>query len=166
MPGLRRDIEAGRYWRDVGTLDAYYDANMDLISVIPAFNLYNMEWPILTMPEPLPPAKFVFADGDRIGVATDSLVCAGVIVSGGQVHHSILSPGVRIHERAQVSDSVLLHDVVVGPGAIVRKAIIDKSVQIEAGAQVGVDPEADRARFVVSDGGVVVIGKGQRVTAA
>ena len=166
VPGLRRDIEAGRYWRDVGTLDAYYDANMDLISVIPAFNLYNMEWPILTMPEPLPPAKFVFADGDRIGVATDSLVCAGVIVSGGQVHHSILSPGVRIHERAQVSDSVLLHDVVVGPGAIVRKAIIDKSVQIEAGAQVGVDPEADRARFVVSDGGVVVIGKGQRVTAA
>ena len=166
VPGLRRDIEAGRYWRDVGTLDAYYDANMDLISVIPAFNLYNMEWPILTMPEPLPPAKFVFADEDRIGVATDSLVCAGVIVSGGQVHHSILSPGVRIHERAQVSDSVLLHDVVVGPGAIVRKAIIDKSVQIEAGAQVGVDPEADRARFVVSDGGVVVIGKGQRVTAA
>ena len=166
VPGLRRDVDAGRYWRDVGTLDAYYDANMDLISVIPAFDLYNMEWPILTMPEPLPPAKFVFADGDRIGIATDSLVCAGVIVSGGQVHHSILSPGVRIHERAQVSDSVLLHDVVVGPGAIVRKAIIDKSVQVEAGAQVGVDPEADRERFVVSDAGIVVIGKGQRVTAA
>ena len=166
VPGLRRDVDAGRYWRDVGTLDAYYEANMDLISVIPAFNLYNMEWPILTMPEPLPPAKFVFADGDRIGIATDSLVCAGVIVSGGQVHHSILSPGVRIHERAQVSDSVLLHDVVVGPGAIVRKAIIDKSVQVEAGAQVGVDPEADRERFVVSDAGIVVIGKGQRVTAA
>ena len=166
VPGLRLDVDAGRYWRDVGTLDAYYDANMDLISVIPAFNLYNMEWPILTMPEPLPPAKFVFADGDRRGIATDSLVCAGVIVSGGQVHHSILSPGVRIHERAQVTDSVLLHDVVVGPGAIVRKAIIDKSVQIEAGAQVGVDPQADRQRFVVSDAGVVVIGKGQRVTAA
>ncbi len=166
VPGLRRSTGGGRYWRDVGTLDAYYDANMDLISVIPAFNLYNMEWPILTMPEPLPPAKFVFADKDRLGVATDSLVCAGVIVSGGQVHHSILSPGVRVHERAQVSDSVLMHEVIVGPGAVVRRAIVDKGVQIEAGAQVGVDPDADRERFVVSDGGIVVIGKGQRVLAA
>ncbi len=166
VPGLRRSAVSGRYWRDVGTLDAYYDAHMDLIAVIPAFNLYNMEWPILTMPEPLPPAKFVFADQDRMGVATDSLVCAGVIVSGGQVHHSILSPGVRVLERALVTDSVLMHDVIVGPGAVVRRAIIDKGVQIEAGAQVGVDPDADRARFVVSDAGIVVIGKGQRVTAA
>jgi len=165
VPGLRRDPNSNRYWRDVGTLDAYYDANMDLISVIPAFNLYNMQWPILTMPEPLPPAKFVFADEDRMGIATDSLVCAGVIVAGGRVHHSILSPGVRIHERAEVRDSVLLHDVIVGPGAIVKKAIVDKGVEIDEGAQVGVDLDADRERFVVSDGGIVVIGKGQRVTA-
>jgi glucose-1-phosphate adenylyltransferase len=166
VPGLRRDPDGDRYWRDVGTLDAYYDANMDLIAVIPAFNLYNAEWPILTMPEPLPPAKFVFAEKERMGVATDSLVCAGVIVAGGWVHHSILSPGVRIQERAEVHDSVLLHDVVVGARATVRKAIIDKGVVIEEGAQVGVDLDADRERFVVSDGGVVVIGKGQRVTAA
>jgi glucose-1-phosphate adenylyltransferase len=164
VPGLRRDPN-GRYWRDVGTLDAYYDANMDLISVIPAFNLYNREWPILTMPEPLPPAKFVFSDEDRMGYATDSLVCAGVIVAGGHVHHSILSPGVQVHERAQVRDSVLMHDVIVNRDAIVRKAILDKGVVVEAGAAVGVDLDADRARFVVSEGGVVVIGKGQRVTA-
>ena len=165
VPGLSQRT-GHRYWRDVGTLDAYYDANMDLISVIPAFNLYNMQWPILTMPEPLPPAKFVFADEDRMGIATDSLVCAGVIVSGGRVHHSILSPGVRVHERAEVTDSVILHDVVVGAGAVVRRAIIDKGATVEDGAQVGVDPDADRARFVVSDSGVVVIGKGERVTAA
>ena len=93
------------------------------------------------------------------------MVCAGVIVSGGRVHHSVLSPGVHVNERAEVTDSVLMHDVVVGRGAVVRRAIIDKGVVLEEGAQIGVDPEADRARFVVSDGGVVVIGKGQRVTA-
>ena len=164
VPGLRIDPD-GRYWRDVGTLDAYYEANMDLIAVVPAFNLYNRHWPILTMPEPLPPAKFVFNDSDRMGFATDSLVCAGVIVSGGRVHRSILSPGVRVHDLAQVEDSVLMHDVVVGRGAMVRRAIVDKGVEIEPGAQVGVDLDADRARFVVSEGGVVVIGKGQRVTA-
>ncbi len=164
VPGLR-DPGADRYWRDVGTLDAYYDANMDLIAVVPAFNLYNMQWPILTMPEPLPPAKFVFSDEDRLGVATDSLVCAGVIVAGGKVHHSIVSPGVRVHERAQVTDSVLMHDVVVGAGAVVRRAILDKGVQVEPGARVGVDLDADRTRFTISDGGVVVVGKGQRVLA-
>jgi glucose-1-phosphate adenylyltransferase len=163
VPGLTGDGD--RYWRDVGTLDAYYDANMDLISVTPAFNLYNFKWPILTMPEPLPPAKFVFNDASRMGVATDSMVCAGVIISGGRIHRSIISPGVRIQDLAQVEDSVLMHDVVVGAGAIVRRAIIDKGVHIEPGVQIGVDPQADRERFVVSDSGVVVIGKGARVSA-
>ena len=154
-----------RYWRDVGTLDAYYDAHMDLVDVTPAFDLYNDEWPILTWPEPLPPAKFVFADEGRTGYAVDSTICAGVIVSGGVVKRSILSPGVRVHSYAEVSQSVLLHGVDVGRGAIVRNAIIDKNVRIADGARIGVDPEADRERFVVSDGGIVVIGKGAKVEA-
>ncbi|RDI75861.1 glgC: glucose-1-phosphate adenylyltransferase [Gaiella occulta] len=153
------------YWRDVGTLDAYYDAHMDLISVDPVFNLYNEEWPILTAPEPLPPAKFVFDEGDRVGVATNSMVCAGVVVSGGTVRRSILSPGVHVHSFAEVEGSVLMHDVDVGRGAIVRNAIVDKNVRIAAGARVGVDAEADRARFPTSRNGIVVIGKGQTVEA-
>lgn len=153
------------YWRDVGTLDSYYNANMDLISIDPVFNLYNEHWPILSLPERLPPAKFVFDDPGRVGTALDSLVCAGVVVSGGLVRRSILSPGVRIHSHAQVEGSVLMHDVDVGRHAIVRNAIVDKSVRIAEGARVGVDPEADRARFTISAGGVVVIGKGQRVEA-
>ena len=153
------------YWRDVGTLDAYYDAHMDLISVEPIFNLYNDEWPILTWHEPLPPAKFVFDEPGRVGQALNSLVCSGVVVSGGTVRRSIISPGVRIHSHAEVTGTVLMHGVDVGRGAIVRNAIVDKNVRIEPGATVGVDPEADRKRFVVSDGGVVVVGKGDTVVA-
>ncbi len=151
------------YWRDVGTLDAYFQASMDLIAVDPVFNLYNMEWPILTWNEPLPPAKFVFDDQDRRGFAIDSMVGAGVIVSGGLVRRSILSPGVFVHSYAEVEGSVLMHGVDVGRHAVVRGAILDKNVRIPDGARVGVDPELDRARFVVSAGGVVVIGKGERV---
>ncbi len=154
-----------RYWRDVGTLDAYYDAHMDLVSITPAFDLYNREWPILTWPEPLPPAKFVFADPGRTGSAVDSTICAGVIVSGGTVRRSILSPGVYVHSHAEVERSVLLHGVDVGRGAVVRNAIVDKNVRIEPDARIGVDPDADRERFVVSDAGVVVIGKGATVAA-
>jgi glucose-1-phosphate adenylyltransferase len=153
------------YWRDVGTLDAYYDAHMDLISVSPIFNLYNSEWPILTWPDPLPPAKFVFADADRMGHALDSMVCAGVIISGGTVRGSILSPGVQVHSRARVDDSILMHGVDVGRDAIVRRAILDKNVRVEPGARIGVDPVADRERFTISEGGVVVIPKNQTVTA-
>jgi glucose-1-phosphate adenylyltransferase len=163
VPG---DNERDRgYWRDVGTLDAYHDAHMDLTSVIPAFSLYNARWPILSWPEPLPPAKFVFEEEGRTGRAIDSLVCAGVIVSGGRVRRSILSPGVRVHSYAEVDSSVLLHGVDIGRNAVVRNAILDKHVQIGDGVQIGVDPEADRERFTVSPGGIVVIGKGEKVEA-
>jgi glucose-1-phosphate adenylyltransferase len=153
------------YWRDVGTLDAYYDAHMDLISVHPVFNLYNRQWPILTWHEPLPPAKFVFEDKARIGHALDSMVCAGVVVSGGTVRRSVLSPGARIHTGALVEGSVIMHDVDVGRHTVIRNAIVDKNVQIPDGARIGVDLDRDRERFTVSAGGIVVIGKGQKVEA-
>ena len=150
------------YWRDVGTLDAYYEANMDLVSVHPVFNLYNLRWPILTWSDPLPPAKFVSTEAGE-GRAVDSMVCEGAIISGSVVKRSILSPGVRVRQWATVEDSVLMHGVDVGPHAIVRKAIVHKNVRVPEGAQIGVDPDADRERFVVSKSGVVVIGKGQKV---
>jgi glucose-1-phosphate adenylyltransferase len=153
------------YWRDVGTIDAFYDAHMDLISISPIFNLYNREWPILTRPDPLPPAKFVFDDEERRGQALDSMVCAGVVISGATARRSVLSPGVRLHSFAEVEDSVLFQDVDVGQNAVVRRAIVDKNVRIAPGAQIGVDPEADRPRFHISDSGIVVIGKGETVEA-
>jgi glucose-1-phosphate adenylyltransferase len=138
---------------------------MDLVSVHPVFNLYNMQWPILTQPEPLPPAKFIFEDDDRIGHALDSMVCSGVVVSGASVRRSVLSPRVHVHSYAEVEDSVLFPAVEVGRHAVVRNAIIDKDVVVEPGAQIGVDLDADRRRFTISDEGVVVIPKGARVSA-
>ena len=164
VPGASA-VERG-YWRDVGTLDAFYDAHMDLISVEPEFNLYNREWPILTWPDPLPPAKFVFDDEDgRRGMALDSMVCAGVVISGATVRRSVLSPGAHLHSYAVVEDSVLMQGVDVGRNAVVRRAIVDKNVRIAEGAEVGVDPVADRERFTISTGGIVVIPKGATVTA-
>jgi glucose-1-phosphate adenylyltransferase len=154
------------YWRDVGTLDSYWEANMDLVSVHPVFNLYNPEWPTFTGLNSLPPAKFVFDDAERRGVALDSLISAGVIVSGGTVRRSVLSPGVVVHSRALVEDSVLLDGVDVGRDAVIRRAIIDKNVQIPRGVRIGVNPEEDRARgFTFSDNGVVVLGKDEVIKA-
>jgi glucose-1-phosphate adenylyltransferase len=164
VPGAT-DRDRG-YWRDVGTLDAFYDAHMDLVSVHPVFNLYNRDWPILTLPEPLPPAKFVFSDADRMGHALDSMVCSGVVVSGATVRRSVISPSVHLHSRAEVDASILFPGVEVGRSAVVRNAIIDKDVAIAPGAEIGVDPVADRARFTVSDNGVVVVPKGCRVEPA
>jgi glucose-1-phosphate adenylyltransferase len=163
VPG-ESDRDRG-YWRDVGTLDAFFDAHMDLISVHPIFNLYNMEWPILTWPDPLPPAKFVFDDEDRKGEALDSMVCAGVVISGATVRRSVLSPGAHLHSWASVEDSILMQGVDVARHAVVKRAILDKNVRVEDGAQIGVDLERDRERFAVSAGGVVVVGKGQTVSA-
>jgi glucose-1-phosphate adenylyltransferase len=152
------------YWRDVGTLDAFFDAHMDLISVHPVFNLYNREWPILTWPDPLPPAKFVFEEEGRMGHALDSMVCAGVVISGATVRRSVLSPGVHVHSFAEVEDSILFPGVDVARSAVVQRAILDKDVCVLEGAKIGVDAEEDRRRgYAVSAGGVTVVGKGQVV---
>jgi glucose-1-phosphate adenylyltransferase len=153
------------YWRDVGTIDAYYDAHMDLIAVHPIFNMYNSEWPIHSWIDTLPPAKFVFDEDGRRGAALDSMVCAGAVLSGATARRSILSPAAHLHSWAEVEDSILLHGAEVHRNAVVKRAILDKNVQIAPGVQIGVDLEADRERFHVSEGGVVVVPKGMIVEA-
>ena len=151
-----------KYWRDIGTLDAYHEANMDLIQVTPLFNLYDREWPIRTYHEQWPPAKTVFADEatGRVGTVLDSLVANGCIVSGGQVRRSVLAPDVRINSFASVEDSILMEHVEVGRYAKIRRAIIDKDVTIPRYAQIGYHLDADRRRFHVTESGIVVVGKG------
>ena len=152
------------YWRDVGTVDSYFDAHMDLCAVHPVFNLYNDQWPILTQVPSQPPAKFVHDDGDRVGRAINSVVSNGVIVSGGLVRNSVLSPGARVGSWSRVNRAVLLHNSRVSSHAVVDHAILDKNVVVRSGAKVGVDKEHDLARgFVVSGGGITVVGKGQVV---
>lgn len=149
------------YWRDVGTIDSYYDAHIDAVSVHPVFNLYNEQWPILTDYGSHPPAKFVHGVGDRVGHAVNSAVSPGVVVSGATVSGSVLSPQVRVHSFSTVSESVLLDGVDVGRDCTIHRAIIDKGVRVPAGTSVGVDHEHDRSRgFTVTDSGLVVIGKG------
>ena len=144
-----RDINAKtvRYWRDVGTLDAYYEANMDLVDVVPEFNLYDQRWPIRTKATQQPPAKFVFAqEGRRMGVAVDSMVSAGCIVSGGRVLHSVLSPGVRVNSYCEVEYSILMPGVEIGRYSRVRRAIVNTGVKVPDSSVIGFDLEADRAK--------------------
>jgi glucose-1-phosphate adenylyltransferase len=145
------------YWRDVGTIDSYYDAHMDLVSVTPIFNLYNDRWPIFSLPPQQPPAKFVLG-----GRAEESMVSAGVIIGGGSVLSSVVSPGVRVERGARVEDSVLMDGVYVGEGAFVRRAILDKNVYVPPWARIGVDHTRDGELYHVSAGGVTVLGKGER----
>jgi glucose-1-phosphate adenylyltransferase len=153
------------YWRDVGTIDSYFDAHMDLISVMPIFNLYNNEWPIFTQQINLPPAKFVHDGEGNQGRTTDSIVSLGTVVSGGIVERSVLSPWVKINSNALITDSVLLDGVVIGRNATVRRAILDKSVVVADGAAVGVDRQRDLDRgFTVTDSGITVVAKGTLVT--
>lgn len=158
VPG-QTERERG-YWRDVGTLDTYYETTMDLVQIDPILDLYNEAWPIYTSHPPFAPAKFVHEGSDRTGVAVNSIVSSGVIVSGGTVRRSVLSPGVRVRSYSLVEDSVLMDGVQIESGAVVRRAIIDKNVIVPSSFQIGVDQDADRERFTVTDAGVVVIGKG------
>ncbi|WP_422927821.1 glucose-1-phosphate adenylyltransferase [Singulisphaera sp. PoT] len=150
------------YWRDVGTLDAYYQTSMDLIQIDPILNLYDREWPIHTYQPPMPPPKFVHTDPDRRGAALNSIVCQGAIVSGGQVYRSILSPGVRINSYALVEDSILFDHVEVGRHARIRRAIIDKDVKIPPGFEIGWNRAADLARgLTVTEEGITVVAKSE-----
>lgn len=152
------------YWRDVGTIDSFYDAHMDLISPLPVFNLYNSEWPIYTRQSISPPAKFVRGKNNTVGTALDSIVANGVVISGGVVEGSVLSNDVYVATSGRVIDSVLMDKVQVGEGAVINRAILDKNVKVPAGAAIGLDPELDRTRgFKVTESGITVLAKGQEV---
>jgi len=147
------------YWRDVGTLEAYFEANLDLVAVTPEFNLYDQEWPLRTSMPPLPPAKFVFAqEGRRMGVALDSIVSHGCIISGGRVTRSVLSPGVRVDSQASVENCLLFSGVQVGAHSRIRNAIVDHNLKIPEHAVIGLDPEANRREgHTVTDSGLVIV---------
>ena len=155
-----------KYWRDIGTIDAYYEANMDLIEVDPVFNLYDREWPIRTFQEQFPPAKTVFSGDEvagRIGLALDSLVSGGCIISGGRIGRCIVSPNVRVNSYSQVYDSILMEGVNVSRYAKIKRAIIDKDVTIPQGMVIGYDLDEDKKNFFVSDSGIVVVAKGTEI---
>ena len=159
VPGAT-DRDRG-YWRDVGTLGSYFAAHMDVVSPLPVFNLYNFQWPIYTSYGPQPPAKLVRGESGALPQAEDAVLAPGVVVSGGRVLRSVLSPAVRVQNDAEVADSVLMHGVRVEKGAVVRNAILDKNVVVPAGARIGVDPEEDRARGFLVEEGLTVLGKGR-----
>jgi glucose-1-phosphate adenylyltransferase len=145
------------YWRDVGTLGAYYEASMDLVSVTPVFNLYDASWPIRTHQRQYPPAKFVFGEPNRMGTAVDSIISQGCVISGGQVRRSIVSPDVRVNSYCQVEDSIVFSHVNIGRHSRIRKAIIDRDVHIPEGSVVGYDLEEDKKKYFVSEDGIVVV---------
>ena len=145
------------YWRDVGTIDAYYEANMDLVSVSPVFNLYDSAWPLRTWIHQYPPAKFVFADPERMGVALDSIVAGGSIISGGRVSHSVIGTDVRVNSYSEVSESIIYNHVNVGRHSRIRRAIIDRHVSLPERTEIGYDREADKRRYHVTDSGIVVV---------
>jgi glucose-1-phosphate adenylyltransferase len=149
--------KAQNYWRDVGTVDAYYDANLELVRVSPELNIYDEQWPIWTYQEQLPPAKFVFDDPDRRGCAIDSMVSGGCIISGSRVANSLLFSSVRVHDHSSIDRSVILPRVRVGEHCVIRNAIVDEGSAIPDGMQIGVDVQADRDRFYVSEGGVTLV---------
>jgi glucose-1-phosphate adenylyltransferase len=150
-----------KYWRDVGTLDAYYEASMDLVQIDPVFNLYDPEWPLRTYQPQFPPAKFVFSQDGRTGLALDSIVSMGCIVSGSEVRRSILSPNVRVHSYCEIEDSILMPNCVVQRHCRIRRAIIDRNVVVPPGARIGYEPAEDRRRHTVSEGGIVVVTPGE-----
>ncbi len=154
-----RDPETGKqaYWRDVGTVDAFWEANLELIGVTPELNLYDADWPIWTYQEQLPPAKFIFDDDDRRGLAVDSMVSGGCIISGATVRHSLLFSNVRVHSWAELQDAVVLPDVEIGRNARITRAVIDKGCRIPEGMVIGEDLEKDAERFLVTAGGVVLV---------
>jgi glucose-1-phosphate adenylyltransferase len=156
--------EESSYWRDLGTIDAYYDANMDLCSIDPSFNLYNRSWPLRTVSFADPPAKFVFDWKDRQGMAVNSIVAEGTIISGSSVHNCVVGRNVRIHSYSHIEDSVIMDWVEIGRGCKIRRAIIDKANVIPSGTQIGYDAEKDRERYTVSPNGVVVLSRGPRKT--
>jgi glucose-1-phosphate adenylyltransferase len=145
------------YWRDVGTLDAYYEANMDLVSVSPIFNLYDHDWPLRTWQHQYPPAKFVFADPDRMGVAVDSIVAGGSVISGGKVNRCVVGNNVRVNSYCEVSDSILYNHVNIGRHSKIRRAIIDRHVSLPEHSEIGYDAEADKRRYHVTESGIVVV---------
>jgi glucose-1-phosphate adenylyltransferase len=151
------------YWRDVGTIDAYYEANMDLISVTPQLNLYDLQWPILTYQPTSPPAKTVWIEEGRVGTALNSIISNGCIISGGNVKRSILSPKVTVHSFAEIEDSILLEGVDVGRNAKIKRTIVDKEVQIPTGMEIGYNLDEDAKRFTVTASGIVVVPKGIRL---
>ncbi len=156
--------EEPSYWRDLGTIDAYYEASMDLCSIDPSFNLYNRSWPLRTVGYADPPAKFVFDWKDRQGMAVNSIVAEGTIISGSYVHNCVVGRNVRIHSYSQIEDSVIMDWVEIGRGCKIRRAIIDKANVIPSGTQIGYDAEKDRERYTVSPNGVVVLSRGPRKT--
>lgn len=160
------DKKQGKYWRDIGTIDAYYEANMDLIQAAPTFNMYDKDWPIRTFQEQFAPAKTVHSGEEiagRIGLILDSIVAGGCVVSGGKVQRSILSPNVRVNSFSEVYDSILMEGVNVSRYAKIKRAIIDKDVNIPQGIVIGYDLAEDKKKFFVSESGIVVVAKGTEI---